>query len=195
MIDERCRTPRRRRFTVAEYAGMGTAGILRPDDRVELINGAIIEMPPMGPSHAAIVNELAAALWKLVEGKAHVRVQTPVRLSPDSEPEPDLALVSARSRRFAYRHPAPRDILLVIEVADSSLAFDRDEKMPLYAAAGISEAWLVDVGARTITVYTAPSAKGYGESRPLGWRDEVASSAVRGLAVTFESILPLSCME
>lgn len=129
------------RFTVDEFARMGAAGIFTEDDRVELIDGEIRDLPPVGPSHAWIVNRLGEALITRLAGKAYVSVQNPVRLGPHTEPQPDLT-VAARAGGYADRHPAAADILLVVEVA---VHFDRTEKAPRYAQAGIPEMWLVDV--------------------------------------------------
>ncbi len=169
---------------------MCEAGILAADDRVELIDGELVEMPPMGPPHAGIVNELANVLPALVGPNARLRVQSSVQLTRYTQPEPDLAVVRRDPQRYMQRHPQPADVLIAIEVADSSLAFDQNEKMPRYAAAGVPEAWLVDVRARTITVYTEPSPRGYRSSRTMAWTEEVIAAAVEGLRLTFEEILP-----
>ena len=182
--------PQRRRLTVDDFAKMCEAGILGSDDRVELIDGELVEMPPIGPPHAGIVNELANVLPGLVGPDARLRVQSSVQLTRYTQPEPDLAVVSRDPHRYLKRHPQPADILIAIEVADSSLAFDRNEKMPRYAAAGVPEAWLVDVQARTVTVYTEPDASGYGTVRTVAWTEDVIASAVDGLRLTFEEILP-----
>lgn len=182
--------PQRRRLTVDDFTRMCEVGILAADDRVELIDGELVEMPPMGPEYAGIVNELANVLPPLLGPDARLRVQSSVQLTRYTQPEPDLAVVSRDARQYLQRHPQPEDILIAIEVADSSLSFDRDEKMPRYAAAGVPEAWLVDVRARTITVYTELGAGGYRFARKLSWTDEVVATAVKGLRLTFEEILP-----
>ena len=150
----------RYRFTVDEFARMGEAGIFAEDDRVELIDGEILEMTPIGPPHAWFVDRLNELIVTRLAGRAHVRIQNPVRLGRHTEPQPDL-VVARRSDAYADRHPEPGDILLVIEVADSSLRYDRLEKVPRYGKAGIPEAWLVDVEARTVTVYTGSGPDGY----------------------------------
>lgn len=182
--------PKRRRLTVDDFAKMCEAGILTTDDRVELIDGELIEMPPMGPEHAGIVNRLANVIPALVSRFADVRSQSSVQLTRYTQPEADLAVVSRDEHLYLQRHPQPGDILIAIEVADSSLAYDRQQKMPRYAAAGVPEAWLVDVRARTITVYTEPSPDGYETSRTLAWAEELVGTAVPELSLVFEEILP-----
>lgn len=185
--------PQRRRLTVDDFAKMCEVGILSVDDRVELIDGELVEMPPMGPPHAGIVNGLANVLVGLLDPAVCLRIQSSVQLTRYTQPEPDLAVVSRDSRLYLRHHPQPADVLIAIEVADSSLEFDREQKMPHYAAAGVPEAWLVDVRARTITVYTDPTAEGYRVSHTLGWNEELDATAVRGLRLTFEAILPSAC--
>ena len=164
--------PRRRhRYTVDEYHRMGSAGILRPDQRVELIEGEIIDMTPIGSRHAAAVKRLAKLLHDTVRERAIVSVQDPITLDRHSEPQPDIALLKPKADFYASAHPGPGDVLLVIEVADRSLAFDREVKLPLYARHGIPEAWLLDLEGKRLGVYRGPSAAGYrqaSESEPAG---------------------------
>ncbi|WP_295882702.1 Uma2 family endonuclease [uncultured Thiohalocapsa sp.] len=157
----------RHRYTVDDYYRMADAGILSPDARVELIDGDVMEMPPIGPPHASMVTELQNRLMRAVGDAAVVRVQNPVRLGPHDEPEPDLAVVTPPLAKYRTRHPEPADILLLIEVADSSLALDRDVKLARYAACGIPEAWLVDAQAGTILRCHGPGPDGYRSSRAL----------------------------
>jgi Uma2 family endonuclease len=129
-----------RRFTVAEYYRMGKAGILRPDDRVELIRGVIVEMAPIGSRHAYCVDRLTRIFQRaLRDEEGWVRTQHPVSLPGDSEPHPDLVIARGPGNQYAQRHPQPDEVLLLIEVADSSLVYDRRTKVPLYAGAGIPE--------------------------------------------------------
>ncbi len=150
-----------RAWTAAEYEQMVAAGVLGEDDRVELVEGEIVEMAPVGARHAASVNALARLLQRQVGDRALVSVQNPVRLSPRSEPQPDLAVLAWRDDGYRDELPGPADVLLVVEVAESSVATDRDVKLPLYGRAGIGEAWLVDLPAGTIEVHTGPSPAGY----------------------------------
>jgi Uma2 family endonuclease len=122
---------------VADYYRMAEVGILAPDARVELIDGEIIDMPPPGSSHAGTVDYLLSVLGTAARDRANLRVQSPVRLSEYSEPQPDLALL----------RPRAEDVLLIVEVAANSLRFDRKKKVPLYARHGIPEVWLLGVAA------------------------------------------------
>ena len=139
----------RHRFTVEEYARMGDAGIFCEDDRVELIQGDVHEMTPIDPTHAGIVDDLTELLVTRLPGKAKVRIQNPIRLGRHDELQPEVVVAQPRADHFTGRHPGGDEVLLVIEVADSSLRFDRESKLPLDAGAGIPESWLVDVAART----------------------------------------------
>lgn len=187
--------PVRRRLTANDFDQMCSAGILTTDDRVELIDGEIIETPPMGPAHAGIVNHLAKILLLRLGDAAKLRIQSSVRLSNHTQPEPDLAVVKPDPRHYLLRHPRPADILLAIEVADSSLDYDREQKIPRYAAAGVAEVWLVDVGKKQVTIYTAPSSGGYGHARTVAWAEEIVATRVQGLRLTFEEFLPRAHFE
>ncbi|MCX7689839.1 Uma2 family endonuclease [Thermoflexus sp.] len=150
-----------RRFTVEEYHRMREAGILSEDDPVELIEGELIEMSPIGSRHAACVKRLAALLFERSHRRFLVSVQDPIRLSDHSEPQPDLALLRPRGDFYASAHPGPGDVLLVIEVAESSGEYDRERKLPLYARSGIPEAWVVDLERGEVVVGRDPSPEGY----------------------------------
>jgi Uma2 family endonuclease len=147
----------RRRFTVHDYYAMADAGILGEDDRVELIEGEILEMAAIGSRHAACVDRLNRYLQAVGE-QAVVRVQNPVRLSDLTEPQPDLALLRARDDFYAAGHPGPADTLLIVEVSHSTLGYDREVKLPLYATAGIPEVWVVDVDGSAVEVYRDPAS-------------------------------------
>ena len=153
--------PRRHRYTVADYHRMGEAGILAPDSRVELIDGEIIDMPPIGTQHAGKVNYLVKVLAQAVGDRAVLLVQNPVVLGDYSSPQPDLALARPQADFYASRHPQPGDLMLVVEVADTSLRFDRDDKVPLYARHGIPEVWLVDLKAKHLVRYRNPRQGAY----------------------------------
>ena len=144
---------------------MGETGILAPDARVELIDGEIIDMTPIGSAHAGIVDRLAHAFGAAADDRAIVAVQNPIALGERSEPRPDLALLASREDFHADAHPCAEDVPLLVEVADSTLAYDRDVKLPLYALHGIAEAWLVDVGGGGLTVHRDPGPEGYRETR------------------------------
>ena len=151
----------RRLLTLDEYHTMGVAGVLKEDDRIELIEGELIEMAPIGSRHVAKVNWLARLLSQCVGDQAIVSVQNPIALPPHNEPQPDLTLLKPREDYYEGKLSGPEDILLVIEVSDTTLAYDRDSKMPIYARNGIVEAWLVDIQAQTVSIYQEPGKNGY----------------------------------
>lgn len=155
----------RRGFTVEEYHRMGQAGILSEDERVELIEGEIVEMAPIGSRHQACVDRTNRWFSQRVGERALVRVQGPIRLEERSEPQPDLALLRPRPDFYAEAHPGPEDVFLVVEVAETSPDVDREVKVPLYARAGVPEVWLVDLGGECIEIYRNPTARGYQEVR------------------------------
>lgn len=140
---------------------MGQAGILSEDDRVELIEGEIVVMTPIGSPHAGKVIRLNGLFVPRLGGRAMVNVQNPIILAAHSEPQPDLALLRPRPDWYERSHPRPEDILLLIEIADTSLDYDRTVKVPLYAGAGIPEVWIVDLTAECIEVYQEPSQGRY----------------------------------
>jgi Uma2 family endonuclease len=151
----------RRKFTVEQYHKMLESGILTEDDRVELIRGEIIEMSPIETKHAACVNRLINLLVQLLGKRVIVAAQNPIRLNDNSEPQPDVALLKPRDDFYATAHPRPQDIFLLIEVADSTIEYDLEEKIPLYAEANIIEVWLVDINEQIVKVYQQPTAAGY----------------------------------
>jgi len=143
---------------------MGEAGILDHDDNVELLGGEIVQKAVIGPRHAAVVTRAHDALVAELGNSATVRVQSPVALDDLWEPEPDLAVCVRRNDYYATGHPRPSDVLLLVEVADSSLRRDRARKVARYGAAGVPEVWLIDLSAETLEVYQEPGSDGY-ESR------------------------------
>ena len=178
--------PPRHRFTTQDYELMIAAGTLSEDDRVELINGEIIDVSPIGPLHVDCVIRLTELLVPLVAGFARVSVQNPIRLPNDSQPEPDITLLRQHHYRGAL--PAPDDILVVIEVADSTLAYDRETKLPLYAAAGIPEAWIVDLNAGIIERHTAPGGTGYRQTLRAERGEEIASLTVPDIVIPVDEV-------
>ncbi|HEX2172260.1 MAG TPA: Uma2 family endonuclease, partial [Dehalococcoidia bacterium] len=145
-------------FTAAEYHRMAEAGILGEDDRVELIEGEIVDMAPRGSRHAASVRRSDELFSKRLTGSATVSTQCPIQLGAHSEPELDLCLLRRRDDYYAAAHPRPEDVLLVLEVADTSLAFDLEVKLPLYARARIPEVWVVDLNDDCVQVYRNPAS-------------------------------------
>jgi len=150
-------------FTVDQYHRMGEAGVFCEDDRVELIDGQVVEMTPIGPRHAGCVNRLTGLLSRLGGGDVTVSIQNPVLLSERGEPQPDVTVLRHRPDGYATRHPEPADILFVIEVADTSVEYDRSIKIPLYARAGVPETWLVNLPADRIEVYRDPAGGSYAD--------------------------------
>lgn len=178
-----------RRFSVDEYHQMVRAGILKEDDRVELIEGEIIEMTPIDPRHALCVDRLTDRLTALLRGRAITRVQGPISLAPDSEPQPDLALFRPPMARYTESHPGPADLFLVIEVAQTSVEHDRARKMALYARAGVPEAWLVNLPAQVIEVYREPAREGYRNVRTAGRGQRLAPEAFPEVTLAVDEIV------
>jgi Uma2 family endonuclease len=181
---------RTHRFTTEAFHQMGEAGILPPDGRFELIGGEIVEMSPIGSAHAAVVSYLNRLLMRQVGNNALVWVQNPLRLDELHEPQPDLALLRPRADDYAARLPAPDDCLLVIEVADTSLAYDRDTKTPLYGAAGVPEVWLVDLEGRHVLRYTNPAASGYRDRHRAEPPEELKPAVLPDVAVALDHLFP-----
>jgi Uma2 family endonuclease len=148
-------------WTVDDYHRMLETGILTEGDRVELLNGQIIEMNPQLPPHAATTQRAFRYLDRLLETVAYVRMQLPITLKPKSEPEPDIAVVRLDANEYGDRHPTANDIFLIIEVADSTLLSDRQQKKTIYAKAGISDYWILDVNTRQVYVFREPISDGY----------------------------------
>ena len=151
----------RRRFTREEYHRMGEVGILKPTDRVELIRGEIVEMSPIGKRHTAFVDNLNELLITRLTGRAIVSVQNPVALSDDTEPQPDLKVLRRRRPPYKEREAFGEDTVLIIEVAETSLRYDRSTKLRLYAESGIPEYWIVDCAAESVEIHRTPQADGY----------------------------------
>jgi Uma2 family endonuclease len=151
----------KRLFTADEYQRMGEAGIFPPGDRVELIDGAILTMSPIGSPHAAAVNRANQLFVLRTAGRAVVAVQNPIRLNTFSEPQPDLSVLRPRDDFYESALPRPADVLLVIEIAETTLRFDRDVKAPVYGRNGIVEYWLVDLAGETVTRYRTPGNDAY----------------------------------
>lgn len=157
----------RRLFTVTEYEQMIQAGIFREDDRLELMDGEIFEMAPIGSRHAACVRRLQRLLTRALGERALVDTQNPVKLHDYSEPLPDVVLLKHRPDLYAAGHPQPGDVLLAVEVADTSLAYDQEIKVPAYARSGIVEVWVVDLISVCVHVYRTPSAGQYRDTMRL----------------------------
>ncbi|HEV3342847.1 MAG TPA: Uma2 family endonuclease [Pirellulales bacterium] len=180
----------RRPFSVAEYDQIVESGILREGDRVELIEGEILAMSPIGRRHAACVRRMTRVLSRLLDNRTLVSVQCPVAIPDWSEPNPDLALLVPRDDDYVEAHPLPRQVQVLVEVADSSLAYDVQVKSPLYAKAGIRELWIVDLKANRVVVHTRPRAGRYTVVRAHGLLDRFTSPRFRGIEFAVRELLP-----
>jgi Uma2 family endonuclease len=179
----------RRRFTVFEYHRMGQTGILSEDDRLELLEGEIVEMAPIGSRHQAAVDRLNELCTSRVAATATVRVQGPVRLGEDTEPQPDLTLLRRRTDFYALAHPGPGDVLLLVEVSDTSADYDREVKVPLYARYGIAEVWLVDLDMGVVEAYRKLTAEGYQEISQARHGQRLSPEAFPDLELAVDHIL------
>lgn len=187
--------PARRPITVDAFHRMGEAGILGEGDRVELIDGEIIDMSPIGALHAAIVDAIVRHFGRHAGESVVVRCQNPLRLDDVNEPEPDVAILRPRHDLYTTAHPGPADVLLVVEVADTSLAYDTGVKVPLYARHGIPEVWVIDVATRRTTVFRRPADSRYVEEsqvEPGGILscDAVTTEAGGRIEVALTRLLP-----
>ncbi|HEX9820115.1 MAG TPA: Uma2 family endonuclease [Methylomirabilota bacterium] len=181
---------RRRRFTLDEYHRMGETGILGPDDRVELIEGEIIEMTPIGSRHAATVARIHHLFSRRLGERALVWVQNPLLLlQHQSEPEPDVMLLAPRDDFYAAGLPEPPAVRLLVEVAESSLPYDRRTKFPLYARAGVAEAWLVDLDGARIEIHRGATAAGYRDVHAARTDETFAPAAFPDLTVIPRDLL------
>lgn len=160
--------PARHRFTIEDWDRLIELGFFTEDDRVELLDGEIVDMAPIGDRHASCVARLTKLFSDRFGSAAVVWVQNPVRTAGDSEPQPDVVLLAPRDDFYASGRPGPADVLLLVEVADTTVAFDRGPKAALYAAAGVAEYWVVDVGAETVECCLGPSSDGYRSQTVVG---------------------------
>ena len=184
-------------FSLDEYHRMGATGILQEDDRVELIEGEIVEMTPVGSCHAATVGRLTQLLGDRVEGRAIVWVQNPLSIPDEgtlagSELQPDLVLLAPRDDFYDEAHPTPADVLLLIEVGDTSLPFDRDVKLPVYAAGGVHEVWLVSLPDKTIEVHREPVHQSYRWTRRAFPGDTLEPERLPGLTIAVDEVFGLA---
>jgi Uma2 family endonuclease len=179
-----------RRITVAEYYRMGEAGILGPEERVELLDGVLIEMPPGGPPHAYSIRRMARYFYERFSDRASVSVQAPMALDAWSEPEPDVMLSDLPEEQYSVAHPKPSQALLVVEVAVSSLRYDAGAKLRAYARRGVREYWIVDVEAGHIDVYCEPRGERYKKRERAKRGSSIAPLAFPGDAIAVNDILP-----
>lgn len=164
-------------FSVDEFYRMADAGIFTEDDRVELIDGEVFEMSPIGTRHLGCVNGASAMFWEAFSGRVVVSVQNALRLSDNTEPQADIVLLKLREDAYRGKRPEAEDALLVVEVSDTTLVLDRDVKLPRYAAAGVPEVWIEDLEANALLVYRDPTANAYARFLNLGPGDTVSVGA------------------
>ena len=179
-----------RPISAREYHRMGALGIIGPEERVELLQGELIAMPAIGPDHAFSVRELNELFVKTFSGRAIVDVQNPVALDAYSEPEPDVMLLAVREDRYRTAIPEPRDVLLVVEVANSSWRYDRGRKLRAYARTGIAEVWIVHLAAQCVFVFRNPRGDAYEDERSFTRGQSIAPSAFPNDAIAADALLP-----
>ncbi len=176
-------------FTVDDYYRMAEAGILKPEDRVELIEGEIVEMSPIGNRHAGCVNRITDLFTFSFRGKAIVTVQNPARLNKYNEPQPDIILAKVRADYYASGHPTPEDIFLMFEISDRSLRYDRNVKVPIYARLGVPEVWIGDLEHDHVLVFRDPVSESYGTNLVLHRGDSLWVSAFPEIVFKVEDLL------
>ena len=177
------------RFTSRQYYRMAETGVLRPDARVELLDGQIFNMSPIGPSHGGAVKRLNDFFSNLSHDHWLLAVQDPIALDDFSEPQPDLMLLKRAPDFYEKRHPGPDDVFLLIEVSDSTLVFDHEQKLPLYGRAGIREVWIVNLPEQTVEVYREPHFQGYASSEILRPGSQAHPLAFSDVAVDVAGLL------
>lgn len=182
--------PQRHAISAEEYLRMAEAGVFAPDARLELIEGEIVEMAPIGSPHAGTVNILVRLLVRLAGDAAIVSAQNPVIAGPRSVPQPDLALLRPRADSYTASHPTADDVLLVIEVAETTLKFDLGTKVPLYARAGIVETWVVDLTDRSVRLFRDPAPSGYRTSFTVSGNENVSVAALPQVVIGVPALFP-----
>lgn len=179
----------RKKFTVDQYHQMIEMSILTDCDRVELLQGEIIEMSPVGRRHAACVDRLNELLVLCLASQAIVRVQSPIRLGDNSEPQPDVSILVRRDDFYSDEHPQPKDVFAVIEVSDTTVEFDRTVKIPLYAQNLIPEVWLVDLNGRAVEVYREPHLSTYRQMQIFRHGQSLSFQSFTGILVPVAQFL------
>jgi Uma2 family endonuclease len=178
--------PAKHRFSVEDYYRIAETGVLRPDARVELLDGEIMDKSPTGPFHGGVVSRLARFFTLQSNDRWLLSPQNPLRLSDFSEPEPDVMLLKPSPDDYTGRHPQPEDVFLLVEVSDSSLAIDVEKKLPLYGRAGVAEVWIINLEDLAVQIHREPHFNGYGsktvlragdQARPLAFPDTVVNVA------------------
>jgi Uma2 family endonuclease len=177
------------RFSVKDYYRMAETGVLRPDARVELLDGKIIDMSPIGPFHGGVTDYLTEFFVAASKGRWRTRVQNSLRLNNHSEPQPDLVLAKPAGDFYRKRHPRPEEVFLLIEIADTTLEADQTEKLPAYGRAGVPEVWIVNLNDLTVEVYREPNFTGYGSKTILRAGDKATPQAFPDVAVDVAELL------
>ena len=180
----------RHRFSIEQFERMVQVGVLTENDRVELIDGEIVEMAAPSPDHSIPVQRLARLFIERLGDRAYVRVQDAVRIPPSSEPEPDLVLARPPDVRYLRRHPEPGDLLLIVEVSHNTHVYDRDLKLPLYSRSGVLEVWILDVPRERLEVYREPGPDGYGRVEVVDRGGSVAPERFPDVRVAVNDVLP-----
>ena len=168
---------------------MAETGVLRPDARVELLNGRIIDISPIGPFHGGVTKYLNQLFSAAANGRWLTQVQDPVHLDDHSEPEPDLALLKPAADFYRRRHPQPEDVFLLVEVSDSTLATDQEDKLPAYGRTGIAEVWIVNLNELTVEIYREPNFAGYASKTIVRAGDQASPQAFPDAAVDVAELL------
>ncbi len=176
-------SPTRYRFTVKDYHRMAEARVFAPDDRVELLDGEVYHVAPIGSRHAACVKRLAGVFHAAMRNRAIVSVQDPVQLDERDDPQPDLALLLPRPDYYSAHHPGPAEVLLAVEVGETTVEFDRSTKAPMYLRSGIPEVWVVDLPCQRTEVFTGSGVVVH------GWADRVAPTAFPDLVVEVTEVV------
>lgn len=178
-----------RRITVDQYYDMARSGLIAPEARVELLEGEVVPMAPIGDRHASAVEELDELLQRAVAGRARVRCQMPVRLGEYSEPQPDFVIMRPRTGRNDRAHPSAADVFLVVEISDSTLRYDLDVKVSLYARHGVPEVWMIDLRHQVLRFYRLPVDGTYQDSTSVSDGGLTAIPGVAGASVDLSEIL------
>jgi len=183
-------TPRQTKIDVARYHQMINAGIFRPGERIELIEGEMLDMAPIGSRHAAAVNILNRLLYEAgVHHVAEISVQNSVALGDISEPQPDLLVLRPRADHYRDSVPEPADVLLLIEVSDSTLHYDRTRKLPLYSRFGIAETWIVNLLEGQLEVYREPEPHGYAFRELVDPKSVARPAGLAGVGIAWGALL------
>ena len=179
-----------RKWTVKEYHKLGEMGFFHPEERVELLSGNIIKMSAKGTAHTSALGRTDRLLQDLFGNLAWVRMQDPIALDDNSEPEPDIALVRIDPFDYATHHPTPSEVYLIIEVADTSLTFDREIKAKAYARSGIADYWVLNVNERQLHVFREPAENGYQSELILGENGSISPLLFPTVNIAIQAMLP-----